>query len=70
MDDALETKGIIYPNVETWFLFAPLSKFLTTRLTPSVHVYLLISSIKLPHFHRNKGGQLTTVTYLSVFIYT
>jgi len=32
---------------------------------PSVHVDLLISSIRLPHFHRKKGGQLTTVTYFS-----
>ena len=33
---------------------------------PSVYVDLLISSIRLPHFHRKKGGQLMTVTYLSV----
>jgi len=32
---------------------------------PSVYVDLLISSIRLPHFHRKKGGQLTTVTYFS-----
>jgi len=32
----------------------------------SVHVYLLISSIELPHFQRKKGGQFTTVAYLSV----
>jgi len=25
-----------------------------------------MSSIKLPHFHRKKGGQFTIVTYLSV----
>jgi len=33
MDDALKTRAIIYLNVETWLLFAPLSKFLATRLT-------------------------------------
>jgi len=34
MDDALKTRTIIiiYLNVETWLLFAPLSKFLATRL--------------------------------------
>jgi len=32
----------------------------------SVHVYALISSIGLPQFHLKKGGQLATVTYLSV----
>jgi len=32
----------------------------------SFHVYLLISSIGLPYFHRKKGEQFTTVTYLSV----
>jgi len=32
----------------------------------SVHVYLLISSTALPYFHRKKGEQFTTVTYLSV----
>ena len=32
----------------------------------SVHVYLLICSIKLPYFHCKKGGQLTSVSYLSV----
>jgi len=33
---------------------------------PYVHVNLLKSSVKLPHFLRKKGGQFTTVTYLSV----
>jgi len=32
VDDALKTRGIIYSNVEIWLLFAPLSKFLATRL--------------------------------------
>jgi len=32
MDDVIETMGIIYLNVETWLLLAPLSKFLATRL--------------------------------------
>jgi len=35
----------------------------------SVHVYLSISSIELPHFYRKKGEQFTTVTYLSVLYY-
>jgi len=33
---------------------------------PSVHISLLISAIRLPYFHRKKGGQLAIVTYLSV----
>jgi len=37
MDDALKTRGVIYFNVETWWLFAnPLSKFMDTRLNWSV----------------------------------
>jgi len=32
MDDALKTRNIIYFNVESWFLFATLSKILATRL--------------------------------------
>jgi len=32
MDDVLKTKGIIYLNVETGLLFAPLSKCLATCL--------------------------------------
>jgi len=31
-DVFLKTWGIIYLNVESWFLFAPLSKFLVTCL--------------------------------------
>jgi len=36
LDDALKTRAIIYFNDETWLLFAPLSKFLATRLSGSV----------------------------------
>jgi len=32
MNDAFEASGIIHLDVETWLLFAPLSKFLDTRL--------------------------------------
>jgi len=32
----------------------------------SVHIYLLVISIGLPYFHRKKGEQFTTLTYLSV----
>jgi len=32
MDDALKTRGNKYLNVETRLLFAPLPKFLATRL--------------------------------------
>jgi len=32
----------------------------------SVRVYLLMTSTELPHFQRKRGGQFTTVTYLSV----
>jgi len=32
MDYGLKTRGIKYLNVGTWLLFAPLSRFLATRL--------------------------------------
>jgi len=32
MDDALKTRGTKYLNIDTWLLFAHLSKFLATRL--------------------------------------
>jgi len=32
IDDVLTTRDIKYLNVETWFLFSPLSKFLARRL--------------------------------------
>jgi len=35
VDDALKTRAIIYLNVETSLLFAPLSKFLATCLSRS-----------------------------------
>jgi len=31
MDDALKIRGVKYLNVETWLLFPPVSKFLSTR---------------------------------------
>jgi len=38
-----------------------ISKVMIETCFSTVHVYLLIISIRLPHFHRKKGGQLTTV---------
>jgi len=35
IDDALKTRAIICLNVETWLLFAPLSKVLAMRLDRS-----------------------------------
>jgi len=39
VEDALKTRGIIYLNVETSLLFAPLSKFLATRLAVTHTLY-------------------------------
>jgi len=45
MDDALKTRGIKYLNEETWLLFAPLSKYLATRLTQCLQVKIATSRI-------------------------
>ena len=51
----VNTRGIKYFNVETWMLFAPLSKFLATRL---------ISTIWIVTSHTNPTLSLWSVTTL------
>jgi len=44
VDDALNSRSIIYLNADTFLLFAPpLSKFLATRLVTSIHCSLQVT---------------------------